>query len=196
MKEWYKDFIGVYENVVPKDMCNQIINKGNKLPIGKREEIYTDKLFAKDLAWNFTYDNNKDIYIYVQKLLAETIFPLYYAKYDIVKQLGLFHFPYIKFQKTLPAEGYHVWHCENDKWDVKHRLGVFSIYLNDVEEGGETEFLYQSLRIKPTQGTVCIFPAGYTHTHRGNPPLTGEKYIITGWWEFVDPKNQSKFITT
>ena len=35
---------------------------------------------------------------------------------------------------------------------------VWMIYLNDIEEGGETEFMYQKRRIKPTQGTMVIFP--------------------------------------
>ena len=58
------------------------------------------------------------------------------------------------------------------------------VYLNDIEDGGETEFLYQSRRIKPVTGRAVLWPAGYTHTHRGNPPLKDAKYIITGWVEF------------
>jgi hypothetical protein len=53
-----------------------------------------------------------------------------------------------------------------------------------VQEGGETEFLYQHMRVKPEQGTLVIWPAAFTHTHRGNPPLSNEKYIVTGWTEF------------
>ena len=59
------------------------------------------------------------------------------------------------------------------------------LYLNTVEEGGETEFLYQSVRFKPVKNTLLIWPAGYTHTHRGNPPLSNEKYIVTGWVEWA-----------
>jgi hypothetical protein len=58
------------------------------------------------------------------------------------------------------------------------------VYLNDIEDGGETEFLYLSKRVKPVTGRVLLWPAGYTHTHRGNPPLKDTKYIITGWVEF------------
>jgi hypothetical protein len=90
-----------------------------------------------------------------------------------------------KVQKTLPGGGYHVWHCEVDGYDRARRLGVYILYLNDVEEGGETEFLYLSQRVKPKTGRLVIFPAGYVHTHRGNPPLSGEKYIMTGWIEFM-----------
>ena len=58
------------------------------------------------------------------------------------------------------------------------------MYLNDVEEGGETEFLYQSRRVKPKRGRLAIWPAQFTHMHRGNPPLSGDKYVITGWVEY------------
>jgi len=57
------------------------------------------------------------------------------------------------------------------------------LYLNTVSEGGETEFLYLHRRIKPLQGRLLIFPASFTHTHRGNPPLSGDKYILTSWLE-------------
>jgi hypothetical protein len=68
--------------------------------------------------------------------------------------------------------------------DHRERLLAWSLYLNDVDEGGETEFLYQSMRIKPKMGTFVLWPAFFTHTHRGNPPLSGLKYIATGWVEF------------
>ena len=59
------------------------------------------------------------------------------------------------------------------------------VYLNDVEEGGETEFLYQSVRVPPVQGRFICWPAGWTHIHRGNPPLKGVKYALTGWINFI-----------
>ena len=49
-------------------------------------------------------------------------------------------------------------------------------------DGGETEFIYQQKRFKAEKGTVLIWPAGYTHMHRGNPPLSN-KYIATGWYQ-------------
>jgi len=58
---------------------------------------------------------------------------------------------------------------------------VIITYLNDDFEGGETEFLYQGVRVKPEKGKTVIFPASYTHVHRGNPPIGGTKYIATTW---------------
>lgn len=87
-------------------------------------------------------------------------------------------------QRTRPSEGYHIWHCENSSLINKARCLSWILYLNDLEDGGETEFLYLSKRVKPKAGRLVIFPAGFTHTHRGNPPLSETKYIATGWLEY------------
>jgi len=76
----------------------------------------------------------------------------------------------------------HVWHIEHGEgFNNEPRAFVFSIYLNDVEEGGETEFLHFSKRVKSKTGRIVIWPAGFPYVHRGNPPLSGEKYILTSW---------------
>ena len=87
----------------------------------------------------------------------------------------------IKLQKTKPSEGYHVWHYEAAEHETMNRICFFILYLNDVAEGGETEFLKQSIRVVPEKGTLIIAPANYTAMHRGNPPLSNDKYILTGW---------------
>jgi len=80
--------------------------------------------------------------------------------------------------------GYPHWHCEiwpDESFEGLHRLVLWMYYLNDVEAGGETEFYFQKRSIKPKKGTVVIAPAGFTHTHRGNVPISGDKYILTSW---------------
>jgi hypothetical protein len=89
----------------------------------------------------------------------------------------------MKIQKTKPGQGYHVWHTEATTRENCNRLFAFMLYLNDVDEGGETEFLYLKKRFTPQKNRLLIWPAGFTHTHRGNQPLSGEKYVITGWIE-------------
>lgn len=113
-------------------------------------------------------------------------FNKYVDKYEAVKTHNLASF-YINVQRTKPGEGYHSWHCETSAgMGSSKRILACMIYLNDDFKGGETEFLYQHKRIIPKKGTVLIWPAGFTHTHRGNPPLSGEKYIATSWIELIE----------
>ena len=81
--------------------------------------------------------------------------------------------------------GYPYWHSEvypqAGHNEALHRVLLFMFYLNDVQEGGETEFYYQERKISPKQGTMVIAPGYFTHTHRGNKPISNDKYILTSW---------------
>lgn len=92
----------------------------------------------------------------------------------------------IQLQKYEQGKGnYNYWHCETypaqPDAETLHRALLFMFYLNDVEDGGETEFFHQRRRLQPRAGTMVIAPAGFTHTHRGCVPLSGDKYILTSW---------------
>ena len=87
---------------------------------------------------------------------------------------------------TQPQGGYHSWHFEGDGLENCSRFMVFTFYLNTIKEGGETEFLYQNRRISPEEGKLVIWPGGFTHVHRGNPPIGETKYIVTSWVEFFE----------
>jgi hypothetical protein len=107
------------------------------------------------------------------------------------KQLGdiaraMFRPGAINLQRYTANEGgYPYWHCElypkDASCDTLHRAVLWTIYLNDGFEEGETEFLYQDRKIKPETGSLLIAPTAFTHTHRGNKPINGDKYIATSW---------------
>jgi hypothetical protein len=91
----------------------------------------------------------------------------------------------LRNKKALTARGY--WHCElypspqPDHADSLHRVVLWTIYLNDDFDEGETEFLYQRRKIVPKTGSLLIAPTAFTHTHRGNRPKRGDKYVATSW---------------
>jgi hypothetical protein len=92
----------------------------------------------------------------------------------------------INIQKYVAGQGgYPYWHCEQyprmDGGEALHRAVLWTIYLNDGFDAGETEFLYQQRKIRPRAGSLLIAPAAFTHTHRGNRPEGGDKFIATSW---------------
>lgn len=80
---------------------------------------------------------------------------------------------------------YNYWHCEvfpqGPHNEPLHRTLLYMYYLNDVADGGETDFHYQQRSIRPKAGRMVIAPAYFTHTHRGRVPVSGDKYILTSW---------------
>ena len=111
------------------------------------------------------------------------ILDLYLERYQYA--IGPLTSPVINIQKyNKGGAAYHAWHFELGGFDleiIKRHL-VFMTYLNDVDEGGETLFLYQNLKIKPEKGLTLIWPTPWTHTHKGVPSQNFDKYIATGWY--------------
>ena len=100
--------------------------------------------------------------------------------------LMLFRPGTINLQKYVADQGgYPYWHCELypqlDRGEALHRVVLWTIYLNETFQEGETEFLYQNRKIAPRTGSLLIAPTAFTHTHRGNMPKGGDKYIATSW---------------
>ncbi len=124
-----------------------------------------------------------DIYApYSQQL--QLCLNLYLEEYKQANRLDRFldNVEWGNVQKYPIGGGYHTWHGERSGISTAHRHLVYMTYLNDVTDGGETEFMYQKLKIKPKKGLTLIWPADWTHTHRGIPSMTQVKYIATGWY--------------
>jgi len=191
-----KDFIGVYDGYIPDQACDEAIELFNKY-----QEF--NKVFSRFTSEGATQDFKNDKQLFCTgDVLTDQEFNVNKLKLLMVNfDMALRHYytetnikkytaeniitEHVKIQKTIPAQGYHIWHVEHAaERDMAKRVLVYSIYLNTVEDGGETEFLYQSQRVKPVKGRIVIWPAGFPYVHRGNPPLSGEKYIVTSWISF------------
>ena len=179
------DFIAVYDDVYTEDQCKELISYIDKLEDnsilineaehtnGNIEHLTLNMSFDYDLpAWSWIGDNiNGNMQKCIDHYLKQ--FP----------QLGKNRFLINDFKiKKIPAGcGFHNWHFEDNNIQNTNRYFVVQIYLNEEFEGGETEFLYFNIRLKPKLGRLIIFPAAFTHTHRGNPPIGGTKYIASTW---------------
>ena len=195
MKEEYKDFIGIYDKSIPPELCDDFVKNYEE---AKKNRTFIDVSVKNETG---AYDNpspllRKDETAYIVPLLS-TIYPIPPVKtyftflqicyYSYAKQYSLrFDGPLyndvFKIHKVKKSEGYHSWHHEKEGATSSNRILAYMTYLEVPKKGGETEFLHQSLRIEPIVGRTLIWPAGFTHVHRGLMPLDGEKMYITGWF--------------
>jgi hypothetical protein len=190
VKASHKDFIGIYEEVLSKERCQEIIDKmefhmdNNPSEIRNGKEQFKNgdvsrkdyAIFANKVFGGISQDINKALDICLQA---------YGDEFFVLKNMAPIRSDEIKLQMTPPRGGYHVWHCEHDGRMSADRVLAWTLYLNDIPDAeGETEFLWQGIRVKPRAGTVSIFPAAFTHSHRGNPVYSCDKYIATGWYCF------------
>jgi hypothetical protein len=175
------------------DLINYHKNSEEKLSgvVGKSTEI---KVVDKDIKLS------TDVNISVDKACKEILFQKYFDELQIALNLYIEKYPHcnnqspftiienINIQHYKANEGYFAWHCERGSsiMPVATRHLVFMTYLNDVEDEGETEFYYQDLKVKPKKGKTLIWCSDWTHTHRGITSPTQEKYIITGWFNFIN----------
>ena len=179
------DFIAVYDDVYTEDQCKELISYIDKLEDnsilineaektdGNIEHFTLNMAHEYDLpAWSWVGANINDN---MQKCVN------HYLKE--FKPLGNNRFLINDFKiKKIPEGcGFHNWHFEDNNIQNANRYFVIQIYLIEEFEGGETEYLYFNKRIKPKRGRLIIFPCAFTHTHRGNPPIGGTKYIASTW---------------
>jgi hypothetical protein len=197
MNAEYKDFIAIYRNVYPEGYCQHLINEferlvesgagwsrqrsegavkhaKNDMQVGLNFGVHTAKDFNGTPASKVFFDGLQQCY------------DAYTEEFSILKNDQVTGTA-MKMQRTDPGGGYHIWHAEQNGGRNVERVLVYMLYLNTLapEEAGETEFLYQQRRLQPVENTMVLWPAAYTHAHRGNT-VFGErsKYIVTGWFYY------------
>lgn len=194
----YKDFIGYYRNVYPDGYCQHVINDFESLissgaGMSRQQSSGHAKHDVDDIQVFLNASNHLTGSSFNGKCMVDTFFSGlqscfddYINTFSTLKNIRL-RASHMKLQRTGTGGGYHIWHAEqgSSSNNASNRALVYILYLNTLPIGGngETEFLYQQLRIPPEENMMLIWPAAYTHTHRGNP-VYGEnyKYIATGWF--------------
>jgi hypothetical protein len=193
----HKDFIGIYKGVYPEGYCQHLINeferlvesgagnnrqKGEGAPKHRKNDMQLGLNFGVHTAASFNDQSSESMFFNGLQQCYED----YTEQFSVLKE-GKIHGTAMKMQRTSPGGGYHVWHGEQGNGTHADRVLVYMLYLNDLgeAEGGETEFLYQRTRIRPEENTMVVWPAAFTHAHRGNTVLGEQsKYIVTGWFYY------------
>lgn len=182
------DFIVRYQSVLSRDECEDVIGhinflKENSILVGndRRNSHVCDYE-----SYNFLQDHDH-LYLVSSTKVANRIMHYmapcveeYLKTFSVLSDMR-FLLNDVKLKRIPKGAGFHKWHFENATIGTSQRYFVVQLYLNDDFEGGETEFLYLNRREKAVAGDVLIYPTGYTHTHRGNPPIGGDKYMASSW---------------
>ena len=190
------NFIGCW-NIENNNLCNQIISffesnknlsKQGTTTLGKNTEAKktTDITITPKNLENPNFKIFKEYFNELHKCYVD-----YQKQWPFVKSIfstvdiGVFN-----VQKYNPGDHFAHLHCERTSLNSLHRLFAFMTYLNDVDDGGKTNFDYYKIKIKPEIGKTFIWPAEWTHAHAGEVLKSGTKYIVTGWLHF--PVKQNK----
>tara|TARA_R110000765_G_scaffold94516_2_gene178263 strand:+ start:63 stop:659 length:597 start_codon:yes stop_codon:yes gene_type:complete len=197
MKKEYKDFIGIFSDVYPEGFCEHLIAEFDRLKefgagSNRKKSEGAEKTFKDDFqislnGKNLNFEGFKDYNTVALFFSGLQKCYLNYAEEFSSLKTGNLRCDNIKMQKTPTGGGYHVWHGEQGNGDQANRGLVYMLYLNTLapEANGETEFLYQQRRINPVKNTMVVWPAAFTHAHRGNPVYgDNSKYIVTGWFYY------------
>ena len=184
------NFIGCW-NLQNNKLCNEIIEffENNK-------KLHKQGITAqgKNLKFKKTTDitiNPNDLKNPKYKILEKYIHELHKCYMDYQKQwpflktmLKKIDIPAFNIQKYSRGDHFAHLHSERTSLSTLHRLFAWMTYLNDVEDGGKTNFSHYGISIKPQTGKTLIWPAEWTHAHTGEILNDGKKYIITGWMHF------------
>ena len=192
-----EDFIKLYHGVYPDGYCQHLIDEFERLT---QSGAGTNRQNGEGAARHVKDDMQLGLNMGVHTVApfgdasAENMFfkGLQHCYEDYTEQFSVLkndriRATHMKMQRTDPGGGYHVWHGEQGNGDHADRVLVYMLYLNSLGDGdgGETEFLYQRRRINPEVNTMLLWPATFTHAHRGNPVLCDQsKYIVTGWFYY------------
>ena len=186
----FDGFIGIFDNVLSDNYITEIIKYFEKLD--QTGFIQSTKQYSaaheRDLD-EIQLVNHDIIHrvngVFLQdffKMVWEIVWPLYTNKFSILKNERM-EADGLKMKRIKPGGGFHAWHTEHNFGEASTRILTWTIYLNDIPKGeGETEFFEYGIKVQPKKGSVCFFPASFTHTHRGNSVYTHNKYIATGWY--------------
>jgi len=183
----YDSFVGGW--YIDEKICDNIIKYFNEnkkyavMGVSGDYKVNTKRKMSLDLqVTNKT--NEKYPFNEYCKCLSEII-KNYEKKYKDLKDIGYYGLiSNYNIQYYQPNEGYKIWHCENDSYKNMNRVLVFMTYLNNVPNGG-TKFKYQNLITPAIKGLTLLWPASFTHTHMGQITEKNEKYILTGWLNYL-----------
>ena len=177
------DFIGVYDNILSLDECDELISFFESSPkkrgvVWNGKESQQDDRIKKNIELNDALVSKTPIII---KPLEECLIK-YVNEYQSLTNIPAWNlidtYTFQKLEKE--GDGYKQWHTEHGPGKISNRILAWMFYLND---GSGTEFMHFPT-VDAIMGRCIIWPSAFTHMHR-SAPNKGLKYIMSGWFSFL-----------
>ena len=183
------NFIEVYDNVLSKEDCELLIRHFENVDPCRKQMNAVNK--AKKVGTTLMCDWEDDIFDDFHTIIREPLdasiekYKKKHKSLDIICPWSLERG--YNIQRFDDGQGYFTLHCEQDGPMVSRRVLVWMIYLNNAKSG--TEFPHQRRTTRPKTGRIVVWPAAWTHMHKGVIPNKGVKYMATGWCGFSTKSN-------
>jgi len=181
------DFLEIFPHALDAETCQGVINFFEQSPV-KNPSVtgVTGVLNAARRSHSVHLDSQSGGSLFQAVLAAmQRCFAAYVAKYEELRPHPSVFEAFGIYRYQNESEGYD-WHSDGMDPGLRYRFVSTVLYLNTVEEGGETEFRYQNRMVAPEQGTIILFPSGWTHIHRARPPHSGPKYVLVTWIRYAN----------
>lgn len=73
-----------------------------------------------------------------------------------------------------------------DQENASSRVLSSVLYLNDDYSGGELWFSELDITIKPSAGSIVMFPSSFIYVHEVKPIINGSRYAMPHWYHNVE----------
>lgn len=171
--------IVVLDNVLSDEECDNLIqlskDRLHRSKIGENRE--TNEM--RTSSGMFFQNNENELIEKIEKRISQIMnVPVYHAE-------GIQILNYTPGQEYKPHLDYF---SPNSKASDNNRISTLVMYLNEVEEGGETFFPKLNFSVSPKKGMAVYFEYFYQNQdlneltlHSGSPVIKGEKWVAAQW---------------
>ena len=195
-------FIQEFHSVISTAVCSQLVKKFDYYESNNEGQLRVLDKFTTDGGGAQDTRTKEAKVIYVDtnilsrvdsnflELIKQCVEGMYRCAPLYVKRLGQvvmapIQIRQIDFLKYEQGEGFYGSHIDCGMKSIEHRVLSFILYLNDVQVGGETEFVLQDALVKPEAGKLVIFPSNFCFVHQSNRTVSNAKYIIASFSSFA-----------
>ena len=184
---------GIYDGELPPDFCRDVIDRFEADPrkvkgmVGAGASGRVDntvKATTEILLWTHG-EGWEDVNRVIQASLRRRLND-YMRRWGPAFPIGIYP-EEPRITRYREGEGFFAWHSDNIGRSPT-RVITAIWYLNTVRVGGETDYRWQDVAVKPVEGRLLLCPVGWPFLHRGNPPRSGPKYILITQLHQASPK--------